>query len=281
MPNQTMTAAPEMRLVMPNRPENVALVRQALGGLAGSLGIDEGLLSDMKTAVSEACNNVVLHAYNHGSGPLEVFVCPDEHEIEVVVSDSGTGIQPRAPEPEAGMQGVGLSLIQALTERVEFGGDADEGTEVRMAFRSEAALSVNGDGHKPESETAPPSGDTVVSVAGRVVGPVLGSVVAVLAARAGFSIERLSDAQLVTDAIAANAGEDFASHHVHAAFDTADRRLDLLVGLLRDGGGDRLVAASAVGGMAPVLEQLTDELAVERRNGGEDLRLAMIDRRGD
>src|SRR4051812_5221873 len=102
-----MSAAPEMRLVMPNRPDNVALVRHALGGLAGSLGVDEGLLSDMKTAVSEACNNVVLHAYPDGGGPLEVFVCPDEHEIEVVVSDTGSGIQPRAPEPEAAMQGVG------------------------------------------------------------------------------------------------------------------------------------------------------------------------------
>src|SRR3954469_8333257 len=112
-----MSAAPDMRLVINNRPENVALVRQALGGLANSIGIDEGLLSDMKTAVSEACNNVVLHAYAEGTGPLDVYVCPDQHDIDVVVRDSGTGIQPRAPEPQAGMQGVGLSLIQALTER--------------------------------------------------------------------------------------------------------------------------------------------------------------------
>src|SRR4051812_45512775 len=147
-----MSAAPDMRLVLSNRPDNVALVRQALGGLAASVGIHESLLADMKTAVSEACNNVVLHAYADERGPLEVFVCPDAHEIAVVVSDEGTGIQPREPEPEVAMQGVGLSLIQALTEKVEFVGGADQGTEVRMTFRSERALAVNGEDARNGSE---------------------------------------------------------------------------------------------------------------------------------
>jgi serine/threonine-protein kinase RsbW len=274
-----MSAAPDMRLVLSNRPENVALVRQALGGLAVSVGIHESLLADMKTAVSEACNNVVLHAYADEGGPLEVFVCPDAHEIAVVVCDECTGIQPREPEPEAAMHGVGLSLIQALTEKVEFVGGADQGTEVRMTFRSERALDLNGDGARGGAELDPPPGDTVVSASGRLVAPVLGSVIAVLAARAGFSVERLSEAQIVTDAIAAHAVDAFPCRHVHAAIDTADRRLELRVGPLVDGGGDRLVASSAVGGLTPVLERLTDEMAIERRDGGEDLRLAIVDQR--
>ena len=274
-----MSVAPDMRLVLSNRPENVALVRQALGGLAASVGIHENLLADMKTAVSEACNNVVLHAYADERGPLEVFVCPDAHEIAVVVRDEGTGIQPREPEPEAAMQGVGLSLIQALTEKVEFGGGADRGTEVRMTFRSERALDLNGAGAGEGAELDPPPGDTVVSASGQLVAPVLGSVIAVLAARAGFSVERLSEAQIVTDAIAAHAAEAFPGRHVHAAIDTAERRLDLRVGPLVDGGGDRLVASSAVGGLAPVLERLTDDMAVEQRGGGEELRLAIVDHR--
>jgi anti-sigma regulatory factor (Ser/Thr protein kinase) len=274
-----MSAAPDMRLVLSNRPENVALVRQALGGLANSVGIHDSLLADIKTAVSEACNNVVLHAYAEERGPLEVFVCPDAHEIEVVVRDEGTGIQPREPEREAAMQGVGLSLIQALTEKVEFGGGADQGTEVRMTFRSERALDLNGELAGPGAEPKPPPGDTVVSASGQLVAPVLGSVIAVLAARAGFSVERLSEAQIVTDAIAAHAAEAFTGRHVHAAIDTAERRLDLRVGPLVDGGGDRLVASSAVGGLGPVLERLTDDMAVEQRDGGEELRLAIVDHR--
>jgi serine/threonine-protein kinase RsbW len=273
----TMSAAPDMRLVLSNQPENVALVRQALGGLAVSLGIHETLLADMKTAVSEACNNVVLHAYADERGPLEVYVCPDAHEIQVVVRDEGTGIQPREPEPEAAMQGVGLSLIQALTEKVEFVGGADEGTEVRMSFRSEPALDLNGEGASGDAEPGPPDGDTVVSASGQLVGPVLASVIAVLAARAGFSVERLSDAQIVTDAIAAHSAEAFPGRHVHAAIDIGERRLDLRIGPLVEGGADRLVASSAVGGLGPVLERLTDEMAIERRDGDEDLRLAILD----
>lgn len=272
-----MSAAPDMRLVVANRPENVALVRQALSGLAGRVGIDEGLLADMKTAVSEACNNVVLHAYDNG-GPLEVYVCPDGHEIKVIVSDEGSGIQPRAPEPQAAMQGVGLSLIQALTERVEFGGGAGEGTEVRMSFHSDIPLDVS-DIEEGEAESDPPSGDTQVSVSGGLVAPVLGNVIAVLAARAGFSVERLSDAQLVTDAIAAHVEDAIPGPHVHAAIDAAERRLDLYVGPLVAGGGDQLVSSSSVGGLGSVLERLTDELSVERRDGGEDLRLSIVDAR--
>jgi serine/threonine-protein kinase RsbW len=274
-----MSAAPDMRLVVSNRPENVALVRQALGGLASSVGIHEALLADIKTAVSEACNNVVLHAYDEGQGPLEVYVRPDDHEVEVVVRDEGTGIQPRAPEPDIAMQGVGLSLIQALTERVEFVGGLHEGTEVRMSFRSERELDVDSDGEHPAPAADPPPGDTVVSASGRLVAPVLGSVIAVLAARAGFSVERLSDAQIVTDAIAAHAAEAFPGRHVNAAIDTLDRRLEVRLGPLVDGGGDRLVASSAVGGLAPILERLTDEMAIERGDRGEDLCLAIVDRR--
>src|SRR3954471_5513409 len=226
-----MSAAPDMRLVINNRPENVALVRQALGGLATSIGVSEGLLSDMKTAVSEACNNVVLHAYGDGGpGPLEVYACPDVHDITIVVRDRGTGIQPRAPVPDTQMQGVGLSLIQALTSTVEFGGGADRGTEVRMSFRSDEELRVNGSGPMKPAEFDPPQGETLVSVSGPLVGPVLGNVIAVLAARAGFSIERLSDAQIVTDAIAAHAAQAFPSAHVHAAIDTGKSRLDLKIG---------------------------------------------------
>jgi hypothetical protein len=104
-------------------------------------------------------------------------------------------------------------------------------------------------------------------------------VIAVLAARAGFSVERLADAQLVTDAIAAHASEGFEGSHVHVAMEAADRRLELVIGPLVDGGADRLIAASAVGGLGPLLERLTDERSVERRNGDEDLRLAMVDAR--
>jgi serine/threonine-protein kinase RsbW len=273
-----MTFAPDMRLVLTNRPQNVALVRQALGGLAGALGIEEALLADIKTAVSEACNNVVLHAYPGEDGPLEVYACPDGSQLEIVVRDEGEGIQPRAPEPDAAMHGVGLSLIQALTERVEFIGGAGEGTEVRMEFRADSPL-LSESHEDSNGSVALPDGDTVVSVARPLAGAVLSSIIAVLAARAGFSVERLSDAQLITDAISAHAAGSFVGTRVNAAIEAGDRRLDLQLGPLVSGGGTALVQASAVGGLEPVLERLSDELVVEPVNGHEQLRLAIVDSR--
>jgi serine/threonine-protein kinase RsbW len=274
-----MSGVSDVRLTMPNLPENVALVRQALTGLAASIGIDDALLSDMKTAVSEACNNVVLHAYDDGTGPLEVYVCPAPDGVEVMVRDEGTGIQPRPPEPNAAMQGVGLSLIQALTQSVEVGGGLGEGTEVRMSFRSEVPLDV------PEpartggaADDMAPEGDTVVAAGQPLVAPVLGSVIAVLAARSGFSVERLSEAQLVTDAIAAHAPRAFAGPRVLASIAAGDQELELRVGPLVAGGSKALVASSAVAGLGPVLEQLADDVRTEPVDGHEELRLRIADR---
>ena len=216
-----VTEAPDMRIAMPNRAENVALVRQALTGVADAIALDNGLLSDIKTAVSEACNNVVLHAYDGREGPLEVYVCPDRDELGVVVTDEGLGIQPHPPEPDAGVQGVGLSLIQALTDRVEFRGSAGEGTEVRMSFHA-AGVEASATGRETTTRIEPPNGDMVLSVvAGALAAPVLGRVTAMLAARAGFSVDRLSDAVLVSDALAAHAPAAIVGRHIHVAIDTA------------------------------------------------------------
>ena len=48
---------------MPARPEGVGVVRQALAGMADALDFEAAVLADMKMAVTEACTNVVVHAY--------------------------------------------------------------------------------------------------------------------------------------------------------------------------------------------------------------------------
>src|SRR5215217_3177511 len=62
-----------LQMSLPARAENVAVVRHALAGLAERMGMDEGSLADLKTVVTEACMNVVLHAYAGAEpGPLEI-----------------------------------------------------------------------------------------------------------------------------------------------------------------------------------------------------------------
>src|SRR3954465_14274712 len=88
-------------MTMPARPEGVAVVRQALAGMADALDFDAAVVADMKMAVSEACTNVVVHAYDDNAGTLEVDIRADEDALTIVVRDHGSGIQPRATPPDA------------------------------------------------------------------------------------------------------------------------------------------------------------------------------------
>ena len=128
--------APEVVLNMPARAEGVGVVRQALAGMADALAFDAAVLSDMKMAVTEACTNVVVHAYDEEAGQLEVQMLAGEEDLTIVVRDHGTGIQPRPIRRDVPALGLGLPLIAALSDSFELRGSVGEGTEVRMTFRS-------------------------------------------------------------------------------------------------------------------------------------------------
>jgi serine/threonine-protein kinase RsbW len=129
-----MTDSPEVVLTMPARPEGVGVVRQALAGMADALDFEASVLADMKMAVTEACTNVVVHAYDADSGVLEVELRASEDELTIVVRDHGSGIQPRPARSEPPALGLGLPLIAALSDAFELRGSAGTGTEVRMTF---------------------------------------------------------------------------------------------------------------------------------------------------
>ena len=276
LPTKTSTK-PEFRIVLPSRPENVAVIRQALAGAIEVLGLSESRLLDINTAVSEACNNVVVHAYESEHGPLEVYLCVQDSELEVVVRDDGVGIRPKAPEPGLEVQGLGLSLIQTLSDRVEFHGGVDQGTEVRMAF------SLNGESESwirdmpPDDDIRRPPGELVIAVsAGPLAAPVLGRVIAMLAARADFSLEGISEAQLVTDSLAANVPRVIVGANIQLGIDSPPEELVVRVGPLQEGGANRIMDASALGDLPPVLERLTKEHQIEGSPNGEILSLTLV-----
>lgn len=127
-----MSHPPDLQLLVPARAENVAVVRHAFGGLADALALPDQLTADIKLAVTEACTNVVLHAYADDEGPLEVDASIFDDEIVVVVRDHGSGIHPRPDSPGLGL---GLPLIATLSQSLELeGGSSDAPTEVRMTF---------------------------------------------------------------------------------------------------------------------------------------------------
>ncbi len=277
-PPTKTTTEPEFRMILPSRAENVAIVRQALAGAIEVLGLSESRLLDINTAVSEACNNVVVHAYDGEEGPLQVDLRIQDSELEVIVRDDGVGIRPRAPEPALEVQGLGLSLIQTLSDRVEFIGGISQGTEVRMAF----SLNGQSDSWAPKSPTeaeggARPPGELVMSVAaGQLAAPVLGRVIAMLAARADFSLEGISEAQLVTDSLAASVPGVLVGSRIQLGIDSPPEELVVRVGPLQQSGAGRIIDASALGELPPVLERLSKEHRIESSDDGELLCLTLV-----
>jgi len=131
-----MANAPDLELSLPARAENVAVVRHVLGGIGDALDLDHEVLADIKLAVSEACANVVVHAYaSVGPGFMDLEVSTQAAHLEVIVRDHGRGMTPRADSPGLG---VGLPLIASLAETLELTNGADGGTEVRMTFATPA-----------------------------------------------------------------------------------------------------------------------------------------------
>ncbi len=123
---------PDLEISLPARAENVAVIRHVLGGIGDALGLHPEILSDVKLAVSEACANAVIHAYEEGeAGLLDVEVSALSEQLEVVVRDHGRGMAPRADSPGLG---VGLPLMATLSQSLELANRTDGGTEIRMSF---------------------------------------------------------------------------------------------------------------------------------------------------
>ena len=122
---------PDFELTLPARAENVAVVRHAFGGLGDALDVPDHALADVKLAVTEACTNVVVHAYPDGEGPMAVSAGLHGDALTVVVSDEGRGIVPRPDSPGLGL---GLPLIATLASSLELGTNDRDETEVRMTF---------------------------------------------------------------------------------------------------------------------------------------------------
>ena len=133
--SKEVTITPDLELKLPARAENVAVVRHAFGGFAEALSVDEQTLADIKLAITEACTNVVIHAYEDGEdGSLEVDASIDDRRLTVVIRDRGRGIVPRPDSPGLGL---GLPLIATLASSLELGTNDRQETEVRMTFELE------------------------------------------------------------------------------------------------------------------------------------------------
>jgi serine/threonine-protein kinase RsbW len=254
--------ARELRLTLPAIAENVIVVRQAVAGLGEALGLSGSRIADLKTVIGEACNNVVLHAYEGEPGPLEVTAQPGSDELEVQVADEGVGFRPRAHQGDETL-GLGLPLIAALSDSFEISGGPGQGSRTTIRFGyTPPEFSNNGtpNGVSEELEMA--------ITPGEMVKPVLARVIGALAARAEFSVDRLADTVLLGDAVSSSPGGDFAEGRVGISIKDGDGTLDVRVGPLVEGAGEKLIKEMDLPG-AGSLAKLASKMEVTKGETSE------------
>ncbi len=255
----------ELRLTLPATAENVIVVRQAVAGLGEALGLPASRIADLKTVVSEACNNVVLHAYEGEPGPLEVTARPRSGDLEVQITDQGRGFRPRANEGDPSL-GIGIPLIAALSDSFEISAGVGQGSRTTIRF-SYTPPDFSNNGIPAEA----PSELEMAITPGEMVRPVVARVIGALAARAEFSVDRLADTVLLGDFVSSTGGQDFTTERVGISIKDGDGTLDVRVGPLVEGCGERLLGEMEVPG-AGSLRSLASRIEVTRgeTREGED-----------
>lgn len=122
---------------LPAVAESASVIRQAIGGIGHELGLAYDVIDDIKLAVSEACANVVVHAYPDEAGPLEVEFRPGDDSLAVTIHDQGIGMtphQPRAEGPPSVGLGLGLELMATLSREMSIAVRPGGGTSIRLVF---------------------------------------------------------------------------------------------------------------------------------------------------
>ena len=256
----------ELRLALAARPENLALVRQALSGLADGVSIPERPLADLKQIATEACMNAVVHAYpDRDDGRIDVSAIANNGEVELRVRDWGVGFRPRPASGEGSLH-LGLPLIASVVD--SFAIESPEGGGTALVAR--VRTHPEGDEEPPVMPAAPKEAEIAID-AGVSAKPVIARVLAMAATRAGFSLDRMSDGVLVGDVIAAGKPDDFADGRVGIEIQECGPNLCLRVGPFQEGGAERMVAQMELPGLGVSVAKLAERFEVVEGDNGESI----------
>ena len=130
----------KIEIIIDGKLENVSVVRVAIASFLSKQNITIDELSDIKTAVSEAVTNCIVHGYEGGKGKIYINVNITGNTAEVIVKDNGIGIEniEKAMEPmyttkpEQERSGMGFSFMEAFMDELEVSSARNKGTTVIM-----------------------------------------------------------------------------------------------------------------------------------------------------
>ena len=135
----------QMQLIFDARSVNECFARVAVAAFLTDLNPTLDELADIKTAVSEAVTNAIIHGYQSGENKVRLYCTVRENNVEIIVEDDGVGIADvkKAMEPfyttkpELERSGMGFTFMQLFMDHVEVKSSAADGTTVTMVRRFE------------------------------------------------------------------------------------------------------------------------------------------------
>ena len=137
--NPWKTEREVMTMTIDSLPENEEFARVVVAVFAARLNPTLEEIDDIKTAVSEAVTNAVIHGYGNGKGKITIEAAVEENVLTVTVSDQGIGIRDieQAMEPMFSTlpeerSGMGFSFMEAFMDQIEVISAPGKGTSVVM-----------------------------------------------------------------------------------------------------------------------------------------------------
>lgn len=130
----------EMRLQFLSRSQNESFARAAVAAFAAQLDPTLEEIADIKTAVSEAVTNAIIHGYESPDKFVEIITRVYDSSVEIEVIDRGKGIdnleQARQPlytsKPELERSGMGFTVMETFMDDIEVTTAVGQGTRVKM-----------------------------------------------------------------------------------------------------------------------------------------------------
>ena len=139
----------EMKIEFISKSANEAFARISVAAFASQLDPTIEELADIKTAVSEAVTNSIIHGYERKQGIVKVFARLRENEIIIEISDKGKGIEnidiAKEPlyttKPNLERSGMGFTIMESFMDEMKVESILGIGTKVTMKKMLEAQRS--------------------------------------------------------------------------------------------------------------------------------------------
>lgn len=129
-----------MKIEFDSKSQNEAFARVVVAAFASQLDPTIEEITDIKTAVSEAVTNAIIHGYENNMGMVTVTCRIDGNQLEIIIEDKGQGIdnveQAREPlftsKPQLERSGMGFTVMETFMDEVEVYSELEKGTTIRM-----------------------------------------------------------------------------------------------------------------------------------------------------